>query len=115
MPAKDQEGQEAGPKPRTIKVVEDTPAKAHAKEPKAKPKKKLSALNAAARVSGRNEEADDHPRDGRRHGRPRDIWTSPGGATPWATLYSALLREIAAKGKEARFTKTERGHFAAAK
>ncbi len=24
----------------------------------------------------------------------QDYWTSPGGATPWATLYSALLREL---------------------
>ena len=41
----------------------------------------------------------------------KSYWTSPGGATPAATLYSAVLREIAAKGKEARFVKTERGKF----
>jgi hypothetical protein len=39
-------------------------------------------------------------------------WTSPGGKTPQATLYSAILREIATKGAEARFKKTERGKFA---
>ena len=39
-------------------------------------------------------------------------WTSPGGATPWATLYSALIREIANKGDESRFTKVDRGQFA---
>ncbi|WP_437226040.1 winged helix-turn-helix domain-containing protein [Planctomicrobium sp. SH661] len=39
-------------------------------------------------------------------------WTSPGGATPWATLYSALIREIANKGDESRFTKIDRGQFA---
>jgi hypothetical protein len=38
-------------------------------------------------------------------------WTSPGGKTPHATLYAAILREIQTKGAEARFTKTERGHF----
>ena len=38
--------------------------------------------------------------------------TSPGGKTPAATLYSAMLREIATKGDQARFTKTGRGHFA---
>ena len=43
----------------------------------------------------------------------KKLWTSPGGATPHATLYSAIIREIAAKGKEARFVKTERGKFAA--
>ena len=39
------------------------------------------------------------------------LWTSPGGKTPHATLYAAIIREIAAKGKDARFTKTERGLF----
>jgi len=43
----------------------------------------------------------------------KKYWTSPGGKTPHATLYSAILREIATKGKESRFTKTERGKFAA--
>jgi hypothetical protein len=28
-------------------------------------------------------------------------------------VYSAILREVATKGKDARFRKTERGHFAA--
>ena len=41
-------------------------------------------------------------------------WTSPGGKTPHATLYSAILRELEQKGKDARFTKTERGKFALA-
>ena len=39
-------------------------------------------------------------------------WTSPAGKTPAATLYSAILREINGKGKEARFQKVERGKFA---
>ena len=43
----------------------------------------------------------------------KGYWTSPGGKTPQATLYSAILREITTKGKDARFTKTERGKFAA--
>jgi hypothetical protein len=43
----------------------------------------------------------------------KKLWISPGGKTPHATLYSAILREIATKGKDARFTKTERGKFAA--
>jgi hypothetical protein len=45
----------------------------------------------------------------------KGYWTSPAGATPWATLYSALLREINTKGKDARFVKTERGKFAVKK
>jgi hypothetical protein len=40
---------------------------------------------------------------------------SPKGATPAATLYSAILREMNAKGKDARFVKTERGKFGLAK
>lgn len=40
------------------------------------------------------------------------IWTSPAGKTPSSTLYSALLREINAKGKDARFAKADRGLFA---
>ena len=43
----------------------------------------------------------------------KNLWTSHGGKTPHATLYSAIIREIAAKGKEARFVKKERGKFAA--
>lgn len=41
------------------------------------------------------------------------LWTSPGGKTPAATLYSSILREISTKGTEARFVKTDRGHFQA--
>jgi hypothetical protein len=40
------------------------------------------------------------------------LWTSPGGTTPHATLYAAMLREIAAKGSDARFRKVDRGQFA---
>lgn len=33
------------------------------------------------------------------------------GKTPHATLYAAVIREIAAKGRDSRFTKTDRGLF----
>jgi hypothetical protein len=42
----------------------------------------------------------------------KGYWTSPGGKTPAATLYSAILREISSKGNGSRFKKTERGKFA---
>jgi len=42
----------------------------------------------------------------------KGYWTSPGGKTPHATLYSAILRELA-KGETSRFVKTERGRFVA--
>jgi hypothetical protein len=38
------------------------------------------------------------------------LWTS-NGKTPAATIYSAIIREIAAKGTDARFRKTDRGLF----
>lgn len=40
------------------------------------------------------------------------LWTSPNGKTPDATLNAAIIREIAAKGKDARFRKVDRGQFA---
>ena len=76
----------------------------------AKPKK-LSALNAAAKVLADAKE----PmacKELIEAMEKKGLWTSPGGKTPHATLYSAILREINAKGKEARFKKTDRGHFA---
>jgi hypothetical protein len=44
----------------------------------------------------------------------KGYWTT-GGKTPWATVYSAVIREIAAKGEQARFRKTARGLFELAK
>ena len=41
----------------------------------------------------------------------KKLWTSPGGKTPHATLYSAIAREITTKGNESRFVKSERGHY----
>jgi len=72
--------------------------------------KKLSALDAAARVLAET-------------GAPmgckeligamagKGYWTSPGGKTPAGTLYSAIAREIAMKGDLARFTKAGPGRF----
>ena len=42
----------------------------------------------------------------------KGYWKSPGGQTPDRTLYSAILREINNKGKDARFKKAARGLFA---
>lgn len=39
------------------------------------------------------------------------LWKS-GGKTPHATIYAAMIREIAAKGDASRFRKTDRGLFA---
>ena len=85
--------------------------KAPAKKAGTTKAKKLSALDAAAKVLAET-------------GQPmnclemiqamagKGYWTSPGGLTPHATLYSAIAREIGRKGANARFKKTERGKFA---
>lgn len=39
------------------------------------------------------------------------LWKSPGGKTPDATLYAALLRHIRTKGDASRFKKTGPGKF----
>jgi hypothetical protein len=76
----------------------------------AKPKH-VSALDAAAQVlasAGQRMNA----RDLITAMAGQGLWTSPGGQTPHATLYAAMLREIAAKGPAARFRKVDRGQFA---
>ena len=40
----------------------------------------------------------------------KGLWQTK-GKTPAATLYAAIIREIATKGKDARFRKTDRGLF----
>jgi len=40
------------------------------------------------------------------------LWKT-GGKTPAATIHAAILREVRAKGKDARFRKTERDQFEA--
>ncbi len=45
----------------------------------------------------------------------RGLWTSPGGKTPEATLYAAILREIGAKGPDARFARAGKGEFTSTK
>ena len=78
----------------------------------AKPKK-LSAIDAAAKVlEGAKEPM--NCKELIETLEKRGLWTSPGGKTPAATLYSAILRELG-KGKESRFKKTERGKFMVAK
>ncbi len=80
------------------------------KKPAKAPAKKLSALDAAAKVLGQKKK----PMSAKElieAMSAKGYWKSPGGKTPWATLYSAMLREINTKGKESRFKKVERGKF----
>ena len=76
--------------------------------------KKMSALDAAAELLGETDE----PLSTKQmidQMAAKGYWKSPGGQTPWATLYSALHREIEKKGKDARFKKADRGLFTANK
>ena len=82
-----------------------------AKTKKGKEGKRLTALDAAARVLDENGKA-------MSCGEliaamaAKGYWTSPAGKTPSSTLYAAMAREIKVKGAAARFRKTERGKFA---
>jgi len=86
------------------------PAKAKRAKGEAKPKR-MSGLDAAAKVL---EEADGPmtSREMIEAAEAKGYWKSPGGKTPHATLYSAIIREIATKGAASRFRKVERGKFA---
>ena len=84
--------------------------------PKAEPKKarKMGALDAAAIVladAGKPMRSKDLIAEMAKGG----LWTSPGGKTPEATLYAAILREIGAKGTAARFARAGKGEFASTK
>ena len=93
------------------KTTKKAPAKKAApKKPKSASDKQLSALDAAAKVLGESKE----PLNTKQMIEvmaTKGYWTSPGGKTPHATLYSAILREIGAKGADARFQKVDRGQF----
>ena len=111
--------------PKTTKPTKDASAKtgrdtgergAKGGQPEAKTRKKtvredgtMSGIDAAARIlvdaggalgcKAMVEEAIE-----------KGYW-KPGGKTPAATMYAAILREIQKKGDASRFVKTERGKF----
>jgi len=109
-PKKKPESQAAETKVETTADAKPAKAKKPAKE---NVPGKMSALDAAAKVLAESGE----PMTSKAMidaMAAKGYWTSPGGKTPQATLYAAILREIQTKGAEARFQKTERGHFALA-
>ena len=111
---------------RNIKAIEtaergETPVKPAAKPRKAatkpgkasggkphKNERKISGLDAAAKVLTESKE----PLNATTIAEKAIAagWVT-NGQTPHATLYAALIREIAVKGRESRFKKTERGLF----
>lgn len=82
------------------------------KAPKEAKPKRVSALDAAAQVLA-NSEVPMRAKELIAAMEKKGLWTSPGGKTPHATLYAAMIREIAALGDKARFKKHERGVFVA--
>jgi len=76
------------------------------------PAKRMSALDAAAQVLAASE-VPMRAKEMIATMEAKGLWTSPGGKTPEATLYAAIIREIAAKGERARFRKHECGVFVA--
>jgi hypothetical protein len=106
------------PAPKKAATKPDTTAKPAADsateaKPKAAKTKKLSAIDAAAKVLvGAEAMTTKEMIDAMIE---KQLWSSPGGKTPDRTLYSAILREIATKGNDARFKKTDRGKFALAR
>jgi len=102
------------PKVRTSGAMAKTAAGAKDGKADAKPRKKregLSGLDAAAQILAKAKE----PLDAKTIAeRAIAAGWKTNGATPHATLYAAMIREIAAKGKEARFVKVDKGRFTAA-
>jgi hypothetical protein len=99
-------------KTKAAKSTKPVATKATAKAKQA-PAEKLSQMAAAERVLAEAGEPMNCKAMVEAMG-AKGYWTSPGGATPAATLYASLLRHIRQHGKQAKFTKTDRGLFALA-
>ncbi len=87
-------------------------AKKFRKQPKsdeASKVKKMSCIDAAIKVLEESSQPM-NAKDMIEAMEAKGYWSSPGGKTPHATLYSAILRELA-KGDHSRFAKADRGHF----
>jgi len=101
----------------TRKTARKTAKKAPAKkttskqpEPDRKPKR-VSGLDLAAKVLAEAKE----PLNAKQIAeRAIAAGWKTNGKTPEATLYAAIIREIARKGKDARFVRHDRGLFTAA-
>lgn len=97
----------------TNKKIQGAKAKKNLEQKQAakKPERKLSALDAAARVLAETKRALSCSELIAAMA-TQGYWTSPGGKTPQATLYSAIQREIVLKKDQSRFKKTAPGRYA---
>jgi hypothetical protein len=91
------------------KAAAAKPKRAKKADGEAKPKK-TSMLDAAAVILGKAK-APMHTKDIIEAMAAADLWTSPGGKTPHATLDAAMRREIKTKPDAARFAIAGRGLF----
>ncbi len=73
--------------------------------------KRVSALDAAAQVLAKAEKPM-RAQELITAMAEQDLWKSPAGKTPHATLYAAMMRETRDKGTTSRFRKVDRGQFA---
>ncbi len=107
---------EVGPRvEHSLKTAEDTakPTERNTGERGAKEAKRLSGLDAAAQILAEAGELLNTKEVVERM-LAEGLWKI-NGKTPAATIYAAMIREIAAKGDQARFRKVERGKFELAK
>ena len=86
------------------------PAKAAAPKAADGAKPKLSLVKAAIAVLGETDEAL-NTKQMIEQAKAKGLWTPGEGKTPEQTLYSAIAREIKAKGENARFVQVSKGHF----
>ena len=102
---------DAQPKAKSAsKPAQKTTTKAGgAKKAKSDKPKKPSGLDAAAQVLAEAKEPM-RCKDMVETMIAKGLWSSS-GKTPHATIYAAIIREIAGKGDQARFKKTDRGLF----
>jgi hypothetical protein len=101
-------------KPAEAKPAKSGKAPKAPKASKEKKPKRVSALDAAAQVIA-GSKAPMRAKEMVAEMEAKGLWKSPGGKTPEATLYAAIIREIAAKGEKARFRKHDKGQFVAGK
>ena len=97
--------------PKAKAATRAKPAAKGGSKPKAKTPKRKGILDIAAEMLARSKK----PMTCKQiveQAMAKGLWTTK-GHTPSATLYAAVIREIAAKGKDARFKKVDRGLFTA--
>ena len=102
----------AAPKAAPAKAEAPKTAPAKPATPKAadEAKPKLSLMKAAVAVLGESDEAL-NTKQMIELAKQKGLWTPGEGKTPEQTLYSAIAREIKAKGEAARFKMVAKGHF----